>query len=98
MGYKMKRKNIFYSTLPFFCLGIFFAKFCFAVNPSDGIVSEAKKLIGARYVNLPPPDNEPPNKDDIYGGTFDLSNWTKDSGVDCSGLTSYAGGLRRHYT
>lgn len=62
----------------------------YAANPSDVLVSNATAQIGKSYVS-----GQPPNKEWTYGGIFDLDSWT--GGLDCSGLVSYAGNLRRHY-
>ncbi|MCG2726397.1 MAG: hypothetical protein L6420_09150 [Elusimicrobia bacterium] len=64
---------------------------CFATNPNSVIVANAIAQIGESYQ-----EGQPPNKDYIYGAVFDIVNWT--GGFDCSGLVSYAGNLRRHYS
>ena len=63
----------------------------YAVNPGDVIVSNALEQLGKPYQG-----GQPPNKEYTYGAIFDLDNWT--GGFDCSGLVSYCGELRRHYS
>jgi len=84
-------RKLFWGKIPLIVFTLTYVRICLAANPGDVIVDNAKTQLGKSYQS-----GQPPNKEWIYGGVFDLENWT--GGYDCSGLVSYAGGLRRHYT
>jgi len=94
-GKMSKEKTILFYQIFFITLLIIFAVGIVKnvdAGPNSGseIASIADTYIGTPYLS-----GYPNNKEWNYGGLFDESTLTA---FDCSGLVSWAAGLRRHYT
>ena len=74
---------------------------CRVAHPETGMIvanALAFSAAGLPYMSGQPPNTEPDKdgKTPNFGGIFDLSKLN--GTVDCSGLVSYAAGLRKRYT
>ncbi len=87
---KIRKRNSIFIFVSIICLILFNVYIYPAPNSGSEIVYWARSYLGAGYKL-----GQPPNKWDDYGSVFDWTNWN--GKFDCSGLVSYATGLRRRY-